>query len=160
MVVDKGGGKRVTLAERLAQMRAKKKYTQQRVADHLGISRGAYANYEVGSREPDADTLSRLAELYEVSTDWLIKGDSRGAWISHGVGSGKTKAFIDALLLGRAADQNPLGIDLSDEQLDILRDVMSDPDLMLMFRDFAKSTDEERRMLLDVWGAIRKRRND
>lgn len=58
--------------ERLANLRKMHGYTQQRVAEALGISRGAYANYEIGTREPDAKTLSALAELYGVSVDYLV----------------------------------------------------------------------------------------
>ncbi len=67
------------------------------------------------------------------------------------------EAEEDRLKVGRLPDQNPLGIELSNEQLNILRDVMSDPNIMLMFQDFAKSTEDERRMMLDVWSAIRKK---
>ncbi len=60
------------LHERIAHLRNQQGFTQQRVADAIGISRGAYANYEVGTREPDAETLSKLADLYQVSTDYLL----------------------------------------------------------------------------------------
>lgn len=60
------------LHERLVNLRKTHGYTQQRVAEALGISRGAYANYEIGTREPDAETLSALAELYGVSVDYLV----------------------------------------------------------------------------------------
>ncbi|GMA64717.1 helix-turn-helix transcriptional regulator [Alicyclobacillus fastidiosus] len=62
------------IAKRLANLRRKHRYTQQQIADYLGISRGAYANYEIGNREPDASTLAKLAQMLEVSTDWLLTG--------------------------------------------------------------------------------------
>lgn len=57
---------------RLTELRKMNNYTQQQVADFLGISRGAYSNYEIGNREPDADTLAKLAELYDVSVDYIL----------------------------------------------------------------------------------------
>ena len=60
------------LHERLSELRKKNKLTQQRVADYLGISRGAYANYETGAREPDTDTLIKLADLFGVTVDSLV----------------------------------------------------------------------------------------
>lgn len=60
------------LAERLVKLRKAKGLTQNDVAGHLGISRGAYANYELGTREPDTDTLIKLAELYGVTVDYLL----------------------------------------------------------------------------------------
>ena len=47
-------------------MRKEKKLTQQQVAEEIGISRQAYANYETGSREPDMKTLITLANFYKV----------------------------------------------------------------------------------------------
>ncbi|MFP3354392.1 helix-turn-helix transcriptional regulator, partial [Pseudoalteromonas sp. SIMBA_153] len=40
----------------------------------LNISRGAYARYETGDNEPNIDTLSRLAEFYNISIEYLITG--------------------------------------------------------------------------------------
>lgn len=65
------------LNESLTVLRNIRGYTQQYVADYLGITRGAYANYETGLREPDADTLTKLADLYGVTLDLLITGESR-----------------------------------------------------------------------------------
>ena len=46
--------------------------TQSQVADRLGISDGTYKNYEQGKREPNNTLLSKIADLYEVSTDYLL----------------------------------------------------------------------------------------
>ncbi|HEY8435897.1 MAG TPA: XRE family transcriptional regulator [Haloplasmataceae bacterium] len=62
----------MSLHERLVNLRKMHGYTQQKVAEALGISRGAYGNYETGKREPDTETLSALAELYGVSVDFLL----------------------------------------------------------------------------------------
>lgn len=43
----------------------------------LGISNSALSGYERDYREPDAETLSRLAQLYEVSIDYLINGSNK-----------------------------------------------------------------------------------
>lgn len=60
------------LAKRLSMLRNKKKKTQQQLADFLGITRPAYTAYELGSRQPDYDTLKKLADFFEVSTDYLL----------------------------------------------------------------------------------------
>lgn len=57
---------------RLSELRKSKKLTQSDVAFKLGVSRQAYANYEKGSREPDFKTLERMAEYFNVSTDYLL----------------------------------------------------------------------------------------
>lgn len=60
------------LGKRLAALRKKKKRTQYEVAEDLRMTRGKYANYEQGQREPDAETLVQLADYYGVSIDYLL----------------------------------------------------------------------------------------
>lgn len=60
------------LTERLAQLRKQYKKTQQDVAAYLGITRPAYTNYESGTREPDNETLQKLADYFDVNTDYLL----------------------------------------------------------------------------------------
>ena len=56
----------------LLSLRKQKGLTQKDLAEHLGISRQAYANYESGSREPDIATLKQLADFFDVSVDCLL----------------------------------------------------------------------------------------
>lgn len=46
--------------------------TQQQVADILNTSRSNITKYENGDLEPNIETIGLLAELYNVSTDWLF----------------------------------------------------------------------------------------
>ncbi len=62
------------LGERLVALRKSRKWTQEIVASKLGVARGTYAHWEINKREPDNDTLTRLADLFEVSIDYLIRG--------------------------------------------------------------------------------------
>lgn len=59
---------------RLKKLRLNKKLTQQDVANMLGITRQAYGYYEseTSKREPDLATVNRLAEIFDVSTDYLL----------------------------------------------------------------------------------------
>ncbi|KRL76642.1 hypothetical protein FC36_GL001885 [Ligilactobacillus equi DSM 15833 = JCM 10991] len=47
------------------------------MAEKLGIKMQTYANYEYGRRQPDFDILSKLAGLYEVTTDYLLGRDGK-----------------------------------------------------------------------------------
>lgn len=58
-------------SERLKETRQKRNYTQKNVADHLGIAERAYQNYEYGNREPNLETLIKLANYFDVSLDFL-----------------------------------------------------------------------------------------
>ena len=41
-------------------------------ANILGISNGTLSGYERNYRDPDTETLNKMANLYEVSNDWLL----------------------------------------------------------------------------------------
>lgn len=57
---------------RLKALREKKRKLQSEVADELGLNRVTYNRYENEEREPDNDTLSRIADYFGVSTDYLL----------------------------------------------------------------------------------------
>mgnify|MGYP001194392911 CR=1 FL=1 len=62
----------------IKKLRLEKKLTQQEVADKIGITRPAYTAYESGKREPDFSMLQVLADLFGVSTDYLLgRSDKR-----------------------------------------------------------------------------------
>ena len=63
--------------ETLLKLRKSKGATQKELADFLGISRQAYANYENGNREPDNNTLLKLASYFNVSVDYLLGNDTQ-----------------------------------------------------------------------------------
>lgn len=56
----------------LKRARLHSKMTQQEVADKINISQTNIAKYENGSLEPNIETIGMLAELYNISTDWLF----------------------------------------------------------------------------------------
>jgi transcriptional regulator with XRE-family HTH domain len=60
------------LGERIAKLRKELKLSQYELADRLGYSRGKLSNYEQGSRQPDYDTLQKLADFFGVTTDYLL----------------------------------------------------------------------------------------
>jgi transcriptional regulator with XRE-family HTH domain len=63
-----------TLGSRLKSARAKVGMTQDVVSKKLGISFGTLSGYERNYRDPDTETLSKLAEMYDVSVSWLVTG--------------------------------------------------------------------------------------
>ena len=60
------------LANRLKEARKKSGYNQIDAAKKLGISNGTLSGYERNYRDPDTDILKKMADLYEVSVDWLL----------------------------------------------------------------------------------------
>ena len=55
--------------------RINRHYTQQSVADAVGVALRSYQCYEQGVREPSLDTLVKLADVLEVPTDFLLGRD-------------------------------------------------------------------------------------
>ena len=60
------------LGKRLKQARNDAGLKQIDAAKKLGISNGTLSGYERNYRDPDTDILNKMANLYEVSTDWLL----------------------------------------------------------------------------------------
>lgn len=63
-----------TFGERLRALRVKHSLRQKDVAERLGISESAYGYYEQGRREPSQEVLIKLAEIFDVSIDYLLTG--------------------------------------------------------------------------------------
>lgn len=63
---------RYSVGTKLLNIRKKQNYTQQEVADIIGISRSALSYYEKGERAIDIITLYKLCNLYNVSADYLL----------------------------------------------------------------------------------------
>ncbi|EAC5167531.1 XRE family transcriptional regulator [Listeria monocytogenes] len=63
---------------RLKQLRKNNNKTQEDISKILGISRGAYSHIENGRNEPDMETLVKLADIFEVSTDYLLGKSNNG----------------------------------------------------------------------------------
>lgn len=60
------------LGERIAKLRLEKQMTQEELAKALQISRSALSLYELNKREPDAETLSKIADFFGVTIDYLL----------------------------------------------------------------------------------------
>lgn len=59
----------------LREIRKQKGYSQLKVAMDLAISREALSYYESGKRSPDIDMLVKLSDYFNVSVDYLIRGE-------------------------------------------------------------------------------------
>lgn len=60
------------LGEQLLELRKKSKLTQAALSARLKIARTTYSGYELGTSEPDNDTLEKIADYYGVTTDHLL----------------------------------------------------------------------------------------
>lgn len=62
----------IEIADRLIKLRKKNGYSQEELADKLGLSRQAISKWERAEASPDTDNLICLAKLYGVSLDELL----------------------------------------------------------------------------------------
>lgn len=62
----------MTFNNRLRHYRKRKRLTQEQLAKELGIKRSTYAKYETGENKPDYNTLKKIADFFEISTDELL----------------------------------------------------------------------------------------
>ncbi|SMP20263.1 XRE family transcriptional regulator [Chryseobacterium profundimaris] len=65
------------LSENIRYLRAQLKYSQQKIADDLLITRGRYAKYEDGDTEPPIEILLKISRYFRVSIDLLVSVELR-----------------------------------------------------------------------------------
>lgn len=63
----------MNFSEKLQILRKNKGYTQETLADKLGVSRQAVAKWESGQIYPDISNLIQISDLMSVSVDYLVK---------------------------------------------------------------------------------------
>ncbi len=66
----------MTFGERLYQLRKEKNLSQEDLAERLEVSRQSVSRWENGSATPDFEKTVRLSELFETTTDYLLKGNT------------------------------------------------------------------------------------
>jgi transcriptional regulator with XRE-family HTH domain len=64
--------------KRIVELRKNKNLTQAELSKSLGISRSALSLYEIEKREPDINTLNKLAALFEVPVGYILGEDLTG----------------------------------------------------------------------------------
>lgn len=64
------------ISETLSEIRRGRKLTMKDVAEGIGMKPDTYRNYESGRLEPNLSTLTKIADFYGVSTDYLLGRDT------------------------------------------------------------------------------------
>ncbi|QHW30869.1 helix-turn-helix domain-containing protein [Paenibacillus rhizovicinus] len=99
------------------KLREDRGWTQEQTAGLLGISRAALSHYEKNRREPDSETLSKFADLFNVSVDYLVGRTT----VPHITLDEPVREFVDQLELSeeeilRKFDLTIDGVKLSPEE--------------------------------------------
>lgn len=61
-----------TLGKTIRELRESLKISQKELAERIGISNVVLSRYELDDRKPDYDTLEKIADFFNVTTDYLI----------------------------------------------------------------------------------------
>ena len=63
------------LAEKIINLRKKNGWSQEELAEKLGVTRQSISKYEGAQSIPDLDKILKLSEIFGVTTDYLIKDE-------------------------------------------------------------------------------------
>ncbi len=94
---------------KLNELRILNEISQTEMASKLNISRQTYNNYERGTREPSFETLTSIASIFNVSTDYLL-GYSSSANAENNI------KYLDKSAMQLKNKLLNAGIDISDEK--------------------------------------------
>lgn len=85
----------------LKKLREKEKMTQVELSKKLNVSPSTIGMYETGRREPDYENLKRIAEIFNVSTDYLL-----GFNPARKLHADENKKFLDSFLALKKSDKS------------------------------------------------------
>ena len=63
----------MSLGDKIAELRRQRGWSQENLAERLGVTRQSVSKWESGASVPDLDKIIGLSELFGVTTDYLIK---------------------------------------------------------------------------------------
>lgn len=64
----------MNMADRIQYLRKTKGFSQEELADQVGVSRQAVSKWESEQSTPDIERIIIMSELFEVTTDYILKG--------------------------------------------------------------------------------------
>jgi len=124
----KNSGEETTLGERIRELRLKRGWTQQQLAEKVGIQQKQISSYERGANVPSGQTFISLAKAFGVSLDYL-------AQISPHTSTQAAIADLDLLEKVQRVDR------LDEHDRALVKDVM---DLVVLKSRVRQLADEER----------------
>ena len=121
------------------RLRTSSGLTQVEMAEKLGISRSTIGMYETGAREPDFETFEKIADFFNVDTDYLLGRTEKTSILPETVGH----------------------YYLNDETREIAQEVFENPDLRSLFHVARDIEPNELRAHIEFMKRLKsKERND
>ena len=114
------------LGQRIKELRKINKMTQQDLADKLKLAKSTISQYENSVNEPDNLTMQRIADIFEVSVDYLL---------------GRTNENNTITVSGKE-------INLSPEELKLFEELKKHP---AIFHDLASDPEKKVKELIKLY---------
>lgn len=121
----------MNFGDKLYNLRVKADYSQEALAEKLGVSRQAVSKWELGTTLPDMEKLLAISEFFNVSADYLIKNTEEQ----------ENRANMDRVVLrflGLSQDMESVSKDL----VDIMADGVIDEDERKRMDEIMASLDD------------------
>ena len=65
------------MKNRLKKLREENRLSQTQAAKKIGVTVGAYSNWEHGNRVPELDWIKKIAKTFNVTVQWIIEGNGK-----------------------------------------------------------------------------------
>lgn len=114
-----------SIGNRIKKLRNSKKITQKRFGEIFDLAESTIGMYERDERKPDYETLGRIADYFEVSTDYILGRNM----VSNMTPEEKEEADFQAF--------------------------KNDPSLQKWYKELPKSEEEDLQKLRTIWEMIR-----
>jgi transcriptional regulator with XRE-family HTH domain len=133
------------LGERIKKLRKEKKLTQQELGEKVNVTKVSISGYENGNRTPDTETLQKLADVLETSTDYLLGRTDEPSLVKD------EKAPYNTGTENNSYEEQP-EIHLTPDELKILREIKKHP---VLFHDLANAPEKKIKQLIKMWNFIK-----
>ena len=87
------------VANSIKKLRQERRLSQEQLAEQLHVTRQAVSNWENGKTQPDIDTLTQLASVFDVSVERVIYGKEKSHF-HFAVNIDPQKGVQDAVSIG------------------------------------------------------------
>ena len=67
----------MNLNQKITQLRNDNNWSQEELAEKLNVSRQSVSKWESGQSKPDLDKIVVLSNIFDVSTDYLLKDNRK-----------------------------------------------------------------------------------
>lgn len=139
-------------AQRLKQLREKRGLSQRELAKQINMAHSTLGMYEIGEREPDFNTVSKLSSFFNTSVDYLLGRTDDSRPIEEIVEEAKNSPEIQAA--HRCTEELLAGNPDAEELLAFWKEMKEREGLFLLFKQVRPLSDDSIRRIIRAIKAI------